>query len=188
MKKIRVLCVGAGHLGRSHALAYHKLPGFEIVGLVTRSAESRARLNAELGGGYADGSVGWYEAGWGPMMSEEAFFVKGVIGPKGCVSIVAGKAAEAGKSADVDSYSAAQALKVHHAALGPDGKFLKPDEIVPTEADPGHDGLCEREQVYFERAICVDLDLTTHMDDAVNSMRIVYAADRSFREGRTVEL
>ena len=41
-------------MGRSHALAYHKLPGFQIVGLVTRSADSRAKLNAELGGGYAE--------------------------------------------------------------------------------------------------------------------------------------
>nr|MDQ3347276.1 Gfo/Idh/MocA family oxidoreductase [Acidobacteriota bacterium] len=32
---------------------------------------------------FDDGSVGWYEAGWGPMMSEVAFFVKDVIGPKG---------------------------------------------------------------------------------------------------------
>jgi hypothetical protein len=37
---------------------------------------------------FADGSVGWYEAGWGPMMSETAFFVKDVITPHGCVSIV----------------------------------------------------------------------------------------------------
>ena len=37
---------------------------------------------------FDDGSVGWYEAGWGPMMSETAFFVKDVIGPKGSVSIV----------------------------------------------------------------------------------------------------
>jgi predicted dehydrogenase len=137
---------------------------------------------------FADGSVGWYEAGWGPMMSEEAFFVKDVIGPKGCVSIVAGKASQAGNSADVDSHSAAQALKVHSSQLGPDGKFTQPDEIVPTEADPGHDGLCEREQVYFEKAIREDLDLTAHMDDAVNSMRIVAAADQSFREGRTINL
>ena len=35
---------------------------------------------------FDDGSVGWYEAGWGPMMSETAFFVKDVIGPKGSVS------------------------------------------------------------------------------------------------------
>ena len=37
---------------------------------------------------FKDGSVGWYEAGWGPMMSETAFFVKDVVGPKGSVSIV----------------------------------------------------------------------------------------------------
>jgi len=344
-------------MGRSHALAYHKLPGFQIVGLVTRSADSRARLNAELGGGYAeyadfhaalkaakpdavsissypdthaeyavaaleagchvfvekplavsvaeaeqivakakamkrkvvigyilrhhpawtqfiktvqtlgkplvmrmnlnqqssgenwkthralmqtcspivdcgvhyvdvmclmtgsrpvrvsgigarlsdelpagmvnygqlqvtfaDGSVGWYEAGWGPMMSEEAFFVKDVVGPKGSVTIVAGKGSKEGNSADVDGHTGAQALKVHHAALGADGRFSKPDELVPTEADPGHDGLCEREQAYFEKAIREDIDLTAHMEDAVNSMRIVAAADQSFREGRTINL
>ena len=44
---------------------------------------------------FDDGSVGWYEAGWGPMMSETAFFVKDMIGPKGCVSIVAKEAAGA---------------------------------------------------------------------------------------------
>ena len=34
MKKnpIRILCIGAGNMGRSHALAYHRLDGFEIVG------------------------------------------------------------------------------------------------------------------------------------------------------------
>ena len=37
---------------------------------------------------FDDGSVGWYEAGWGPMMSEVAYFVKDVWGPKGSVSIV----------------------------------------------------------------------------------------------------
>lgn len=356
-KPLRVLCVGAGNMGRSHALAYHRLPGFEIVGIVTRSAESRRKLNQELGGGYAefgdfhdalrttkpdavsissypdthaeyalaaldagchvfvekplaatveeaeriaakakatqrkvvigyilrhhpawsqfirvaqtlgkplvmrmnlnqqssgenwkthkalmqtcspivdcgvhyvdimclmtgsrpvrvsgigarlsdelpegmvnygqlqvtfaDGSVGWYEAGWGPMMSEEAFFVKDVVGPKGSVTIVAGKGAEAGNSDNVDDHTGAQALKLHHAALGADGKFARKDELVPTEADPGHDGLCQREQAYFEKAIREDIDLTAHLDDAVNSMRIVAAADRSFREGRTIEL
>ena len=356
-KPIRVLCVGAGNMGRSHALAYHRLPGFEIVGLVTRSAESRRKLNQELGGAYAefgdfhealkatrpdavsissypdthaeyavaaldagchvfvekplavtvaeaerivakakaakrkvvigyilrhhpawsqfirvartlgkplvmrmnlnqqssgenwrthkalmqtcspivdcgvhyvdimclmtgsrpvrvsgigarlsdelpegmvnygqlqvtfaDGSVGWYEAGWGPMMSEEAFFVKDVVGPKGSVTIVAGKGAEAGNSDNVDDHTGAQALKIHHAELGADGRFSRKDELVPTEADPGHDGLCQREQAYFEKAIREDIDLSAHMEDAVNSMRIVAAADRSFREGRTIDL
>ena len=34
---IRVLSAGLGNMGRSHALAYHENPGFEIVGLVNRS-------------------------------------------------------------------------------------------------------------------------------------------------------
>src|SRR3954471_14467216 len=64
---------------------------------------------------FDDGSIGWYEAGWGPMMSETAFFVKDVIGPKGCVSIVPKTAASAGKSADVDSHSKTESLRLHHA-------------------------------------------------------------------------
>ena len=36
-KPIRVLVAGLGNMGRSHALAYHNNPGFEIVGLVNRS-------------------------------------------------------------------------------------------------------------------------------------------------------
>jgi predicted dehydrogenase len=39
-------------MGRSHALAYHQLSGFEIAGIVTRSAQSREALISELGGGY----------------------------------------------------------------------------------------------------------------------------------------
>ncbi|MEL0196700.1 MAG: gfo/Idh/MocA family oxidoreductase, partial [Rhodobiaceae bacterium] len=34
---IRVLVAGLGNMGRSHALAYHKQPEFEIVGLVNRT-------------------------------------------------------------------------------------------------------------------------------------------------------
>ena len=44
---VRVLVVGVGHMGLSHALAYHRLDGFEIVGLVARSI-ARADLPAEL--------------------------------------------------------------------------------------------------------------------------------------------
>ena len=46
---------------------------------------------------FEDGSVGWYEAGWGPMMSETAFFVKDVVGPLGSASIVAADASCPGK-------------------------------------------------------------------------------------------
>ena len=354
---IRVLCVGAGHMGRSHALAYHRIPGFEIAGIVTRSPESRAKLNAELGGGYAefgdfhealaatkpdavsistypdthaeyaeaafdagchvfiekplaetveaagrivakaketgrklvigyilrhhpswikfiemaqdlgkplvmrmnlnlqsssanwkthkalmssispivdcgvhyvdvmcqmtrskpvrvsglgarlsdelpegkinyghlqvtfeDGSVGWYEAGWGPMMSETAFFVKDVVGPKGCVTIEAREAAGEGASADVDAHTKTNTLRRHFSDLDADGKFVRADEWTETGDEPDHDALCHREQEYFLKAITDDLDLTDHMDDALNSMRIVAAADESFRTGRTIDL
>jgi predicted dehydrogenase len=137
---------------------------------------------------FADGSVGWYEAGWGPMMSEVAFFVKDVIGPKGCVSIVAEKAASQGQSANVNAHSQTQSLRLHHSALGPDGTFLQTDEVISLEDEPDHDGLCLREQEYFLKAIREDLDLTAHMQDAIQSMRIVAGADESFRTGETVRL
>lgn len=356
-KTIKVLCVGAGHMGTSHARAYHAIDGFEICGIVTRSPESRAKLNADLGANYRefgnyeealaetkpdavsistypdthaayaiaamdagadvfiekplaetveeaeeivakatasgrklvigyilrhhpswikfieiaqtlgkplvmrmnlnqqssgpnwethknlmssispivdcgvhyvdvmcqmtrskpirvsgigarltddlpegkinyghlqvtfeDGSVGWYEAGWGPMMSETAFFVKDVVGPKGCVTISAKDAAGEGASADVDSHSKTEALRLHHSDLDGEGNFVKEDDWITTEDEPDHDGLCYREQEYFLNAILNDTDLTDHMADAINSMRIVAAADESFRTGKTVEL
>lgn len=157
-----------------------------------------ARLSEELKPGmvnygqlqvtFSDGSVGWYEAGWGPMMSEVAFFVKDVVGPKGCVSIVAEKASSEGQSANVDAHSQTSALRLHHGELGPDGKFTKSDEIIRLDDEPDHDGLCLREQQFFLRAIRENTDLSAHMDDAIHSMRIVAAADESFRTGRMIEL
>ncbi|MBT7650885.1 MAG: gfo/Idh/MocA family oxidoreductase, partial [Opitutae bacterium] len=47
-KKISVLVVGAGNMGRSHALAYASIPEFEIAAICTRREESRASLMAEL--------------------------------------------------------------------------------------------------------------------------------------------
>jgi len=137
---------------------------------------------------FADGSIGWYEAGWGPMMSETAFFVKDVIGPKGCVSIVAKTAAGAGKSSDVDSHSKTESLLLHRAVRGPDGQFAKQDETVDVTDEPDHDELCRREQEVFLMAIREDRDLSGHWQSAIDSLRIVLAADQSFREGRTVKL
>jgi predicted dehydrogenase len=137
---------------------------------------------------FEDGSVGWYEAGWGPMMSETAFFVKDVIGPKGSVSIVAADAGGTGRSADLGSHTKTEALRVHYAALGPDGSFERPDEIVAIEDEPDHDELCYREQRAFLAAIRDGADLTDHWQSALDSLRIVLAADQSFRERRTILL
>ena len=133
---------------------------------------------------FDDGSVGWYEAGWGPMMSETAFFVKDVIGPKGCVSIID----KFHDSSDVEGHVNTGGLKLHHAQVDENGQFMKKDEILDTSDEPDHDGLCLLEQEYLLKAIQEDMDLNDHMRDAVNSLRIVLAADEAFKTGKTVEL
>ena len=48
--KVRILVVGVGNMGVSHARAYHKLPGFEICGLMSRTIQGRRDLPAEFDG------------------------------------------------------------------------------------------------------------------------------------------
>lgn len=142
---------------------------------------------------FDDGSVGWYEAGWGPMMSETAFFVKDIVGPKGAVSLVPNDEARQGTddlsdSADIDKHTKTDAIRIHHAEVGPDRNFLRPDEILSMEDEPGHQELCDREQAFFLRAIREDLDLSESMEAAVNSLRIVLAAEQSILEERAIRL
>ncbi len=134
---------------------------------------------------FKDGSVGWYEAGWGPMMSETAVFIKDVIGPKGSVSI---SDEIKGDSQDIEGHTKTGGLKLHHSSLTDAGEFAKKDEFISMADEPDHDGLCRLEQEYFLKAISDNLDLSNHLRDVVNSLRIVLAADESFRTGKTVEL
>ncbi len=137
---------------------------------------------------FEDGSVGWYEAGWGPMISETAFFVKDVMGPKGCVSIVAKDAGASGKSDSVEAHTKTESLRFHHADIDDKNIFTKKDEWINLQDEPDHQELCNREQLYFLKAIKENLDLTDHMDDAVNSLRIAFACDESVRSGNVVSL
>lgn len=134
---------------------------------------------------FADGSVAWYEAAWGPMISETAFFVKDIMSPNGSVSIVMDQNA---KSDDHDTHARTDLIKVHHAATNAAGAFATPDELIATKGEPGHDALCAREQDYFYRAINENIDLNRHMDDAVASLRICIAADESVRTGQAIKL
>ncbi len=125
---------------------------------------------------FEDGSVGWYEAGWGPMMSETAFFVKDVISPNGSVSITD---ADKAQSADIDGHTKVGGLLVH-----------RPDEdaLIPLKDEPGHQALCDAEQEFVRRAIAEDIDLLRHQEDAVRSLAICLAADQSVRTGKRVDL
>ncbi|MGD1888176.1 MAG: Gfo/Idh/MocA family protein [Cohaesibacteraceae bacterium] len=125
---------------------------------------------------FEDGSVGWYEAGWGPMMSETAFFVKDIVSPNGAVSITD---ANKGASADIDGHTKVGGLLVHR----PDG-----DQWIDMPGEPGHQDLCDAEQRFVIDAITNDTDLTRHMQDAVTSLHICLAADESIRTGKPVTL
>ena len=131
---------------------------------------------------FDDGSVGWYEAGWGPMMSETAFFVKDVIGPKGSVSIVMAETAGDVRSDDINAHTKTNQILRHYSDMS------KADERIDMTDEPDHDALCEREQRYLLTAIDQNVDLTDHMNDAVKSLKIVLAADRSIHEGQVVNL
>ena len=137
---------------------------------------------------FEDGSVGWYEAGWGPMISETAFFIKDVFGPKGSVSIVAKDAGAAGKSDDVDSHTKTESIRVHHAAINDQNEFVQADEWINMKDEPNHQELCNREQSYFLKAIQKDIDLSNHLLDALNSLKIAFACDESVKSGKAIKL
>jgi predicted dehydrogenase len=157
-----------------------------------------ARLTEEIPAGnynygqlqirFEDGSVGWYEAGWGPMISETAFFIKDVIGPKGSVSIAAKEAGGTGKSSSVEAHTKTESIRFHHADLDKQDEFVKPDEWINLEDEPDHQELCSREQRYFLKSIRENTDLTNHIQDAVNSLLIAFACDESVRTGQVVSL
>jgi predicted dehydrogenase len=125
---------------------------------------------------FNDGSVGWYEAGWGPMMSETAFFVKDIVSPNGSVSITD---AEKGASSDVDDHTKVGGLLVHR---------LDGDQLIELPNEPGHQELCDAEQAFILDSIVRDVDLSRHMKDAVTSLRVCLAADQSIRLGEPISL
>lgn len=126
---------------------------------------------------FDDGSVGWYEAGWGPMMSDTAFFVKDVVSPRGAVSI---RMPDTARSDDIDTHTKTSTLRIHRAGQG--------HEDLDMADEPGHQQLCDREQAFVARAINENLDLTRHMQDALRSLAVCLAADESVRSGLAVKL
>lgn len=137
---------------------------------------------------FDDGSIGWYEAGWGPMMSQTAFFIKDVIGPKGSASIVAQGAAGEGQSANVEAHTRTESLRLHHSQLNADGEFAREDEWITVEDEPDHFALCRLEQQFFARAIFEGTDLALHQQQAIESLAVVLAADLAVREQRMVNI
>ncbi|WP_287883217.1 MULTISPECIES: Gfo/Idh/MocA family protein [Paracoccus] len=126
---------------------------------------------------FDDGSLGWYEAGWGPMMSDTAFFVKDVVSPRGAVSI---RMSEDARSDDIDTHTRTATLRLHRVG--------EPDSDISMQGEPGHQELCDAEAAFMARAIAEDMDLDRHMRDAVSSLAVCLAADESVRTGQPVRL
>jgi len=135
---------------------------------------------------FEDNSVGWYEVGWGPMMSRSAFFVKDVIGPQGCVSI--DKDISGVDPSDVSKHTTVDSIIVHSSSADAKGMPARKDEVVHITDEPDHDELCKREQEYLYRAITEGIDLTDHVADAVNSLKICFAAVESYTTERAIHL
>ncbi|MFI5293046.1 MAG: gfo/Idh/MocA family oxidoreductase, partial [Candidatus Limnocylindrales bacterium] len=126
---------------------------------------------------FADGSLGWYEAGWGPMMSDTAFFVKDVVSPNGAVSI---RMPESARSDDIDTHTRTSTIRLHRVG--------EPDQDLSMADEPGHQALCDRQAAFVAEAIASDADLSRHLRDAVSSLAVCLAADESVRTGRPVKL
>ena len=137
---------------------------------------------------FENGSVGWYEAGWGPMISKTAFFVKDVIGPNGSVSIVEPNEKTEIKSSDIDTHTKTNMLQIHNQKRDKSGKFIQNDQFINTQNEPDHNELCELEQKYLLKTIKEDLDISKDMEDVIKSMKIVLAADKSIKTGKQVKI
>ncbi|CAN5232844.1 Gfo/Idh/MocA family oxidoreductase [soil metagenome] len=138
---------------------------------------------------FDDGSVGWYESGWGPMISEQAYFVKDVMGPKGSVSISKNIFDQPqGASADIAEHTAVNQFRLHHSELDTEGKLAKNDELINAPDEPGHDELCFIEQEFFLKSIKENLDLSDHLQQVVDTLKIVLASDKSVKTGKSVSL
>lgn len=137
---------------------------------------------------FEDGSVGWYEAGWGPMMSGTACFIKNVIGKRGAVSLVMGDDLD---PADIHSHTQAGqlCLRMAHGGNGDgDGGDDYQDAWIALGEPVDHQGLCDLEQAFLARAVAEDSDLAAHHDDALRSLDIVLRAEQSMRECRAIDL
>ena len=158
--------------GRVHAI------GCRNWDLVPEHICNHGQLQVE----FEDGSVGWYEAGWGPMMSETAYFIKDIVGPRGAASICPDK----GRSDDKDHHVEANTI-IRHYAEQKEKEFIREDEVIKIE-EPDHDGLALLEQQAFIDCIRNDADMTSHQDRVMTSLRIVFAADQSLETKQVVEL
>ncbi len=91
-------------------------------------------------------------------------------------------------SSDVHNHPATNTIRLHHAQLNPSATFAQAGDFLSTEGEPDHDELCRLEQLWFLQAIRHEVDSVGPLNQTVDSLRIVLAADESIRTGKVVGL
>jgi hypothetical protein len=94
----------------------------------------------------------------------------------------------AGKSATVEAHTKTELIRHHSASLDANDEFVHKDTWINVEDEPNHQELCNREQRFFLKSIQDDTDLTNHIQDAINSLRIAFACDESIRTGKMISI
>src|SRR5690625_6025938 len=114
------------------------------------------------------------------MISEQAYFVKDWIWPKGSVTIRKNTCdLPRGSSADIAEHTTVEQLRLHSSETDKNGNLVHDDQILDAPKQPEHDELCLYEQEYFLKAIQEDLDLSTQQNDVVDTWQIVLTSDDS---------
>lgn len=88
----------------------------------------------------------------------------------------------------MEAHTKTESIRWHHADIDAANNFTKKDEWINLKDEPDHQELCNREQRFFMKAIRENIDLSDHIEDAVNSLRIAFACDESVRTGKTIVL
>lgn len=151
----------------------------DCVGIATYSDSHSGCAYAAMEAGanvFEDGAVGSYEAGWGSMMSETAFFLKEAVSPNGAVPITEGNAVELD---EIEGHTNVGAILAHR--FGSDQLTDMPDEL-------GHNEICAAEGAYLLRAIGKKVELTRQITDAAQSLAICLAAEEGIPTGQPTNL
>jgi predicted dehydrogenase len=135
---------------------------------------------------FEDGSLGYYEAGWGPMVSKNAWYIKDFWGPKGSYGIVyeLDRDVPEGTPTEV-TYRLQHRSFPHVDCEWSDMTF--DEEIIRKKVGKGN-SLRPMHDAFLDGIETGNEDFLEPLRAAYDAQRIVMAADRSIREKRFVSM
>jgi predicted dehydrogenase len=154
---------------------------------------------------FSDGSLGFFETGWGPMIPRRGPPLREILGPLGSVTLIENYP-ETPSDADrlsqnkehklstpsqtnnraIPSISANATLIRRYSETDSHGQRLREDEVMHFSKVPSRQDLCDKQQAFFLAAIRGEVNLSAHHRIVLESLKWVLAADKSAQEGRPV--